>query len=195
MIMKDQLLQNLAEAERILNLKYWSYLGGSSLSEIDKEKFEILHFQRNYYNTDANAVSSLRQIYYSSWYEDNSGKKWFLLPSIMNKYHMPEDEYTTGVLLGISKPWSRKFVRWDNKPWGGEFELIVKGNGEVLNGASEAHGTYLGTYNYGKTANGLKHKYLDINPHLELAHKMHSYSASSDTEGSVNVIESSLSEV
>lgn len=188
--MKEKLLQNLSEVERILNLKYWSNLGGIGFSDSEKEKFEIIHFHRNYFNNDANVVSSLTQIYFSSAYVDNLGKKWFLLPSIMNKYHMPENEYTAGVLFGVSKPWSRKFIRWDTKPWGGEFELIVKGNGEVLNGSSEAHGTYLGTYNYGKTANGLKHKYLDINPHFELAHKEHSYSASSELVGTVNVIES-----
>ncbi len=96
-------------------------------------------------------------------YVDNAGKIWTELPTIGNKFHMPEEEYNFKTISGLKRPWSRKFLRDDNESGiGGEFELIIRHDNVAI-----TEGKYLATYNFGRTRDIRRHRILDVNPHTD----------------------------
>jgi len=133
-------------------------------AEPNHEEFQYYHLNRNYFNYYTSLQMTLNQIGHSNQYQSEGHGIWTELAGHLNFFHMPLGHDVLSI-SGITKPWSRKFVRDDNDTGiGGEYELIVK-NKALLNPDSEKYGKYQATYNFGRTANTSRHYKLDVEPH------------------------------
>jgi len=129
----------------------------------DHEQFMYYHLKRNLFNVKSE-VTSLKAIG-NSKFRDNLGHVWEEQSTLKNYFHMPFGNYV-GSNLGISKPYSRKFLRDDTvSGLDGEFEMIIRHDGKRIDGGTNAE--YQETYNFGRTRNFSQHKALDVDPHGE----------------------------
>ena len=146
----------------------------------DKEQFMYYHLHRNHFNVKSE-VKSLKHIE-GSKFRDNFGFIWEEQSMIKNFFHMPKGNWA-GSVMGLSKPYSRKFLRDDTVSGiGGEFEMIIRFDGKRIDALT--HGDYQETYNFGKTRNTSEHYALDVEPHRENPN----YTFNKNT-GSVMIIE------
>jgi len=171
--MDTSFLHNLTEVKRILDAAHHA-ASGEALSQDDRAKFMLCHLHRNIFNTAIADVQVLIKTSFPYKYEcASTGRIWLELPTAMNKYHMPEDEYTFSSIVGLKNPWSRKFLSPDDSTLQGEFELIVRGN-TIIDGSNSATERFRSTYNFGRTISSpRRHKSLDMDPHyLDSSYKM-----------------------
>lgn len=146
----------------------------------DKKQFLFYHLNRNYFNVK-NDIKFLRHLN-GTKYTDNFGRIWEVQSDVKNFFHMPKDNWA-GSVLGLTKPYSRKFLLDDNTSGiEGEFEMIIRHDGKRIDALT--HESYQETYNFARTRNSIDHKILDIDPHRENSN----YSFKQDM-GRVNVVE------
>jgi len=146
----------------------------------DHKQFMFYHLNRYKFNVGAD-IYTLTAIG-SEKYRDNKGYVWTEVHTVKNYFHMPKGNYV-GSLTGISKPYSRKFLRDDTvSGLGGEFEMIIRHDGKRVD--SLTHEAFQETYNFGRTRNFKKHKLFDVDPHKE-----NSKYVSGPSTGSVRIIE------
>lgn len=125
------------------------------------EKFMYYHKNRNSFN--AGKIEALFSIG-GNRFRDNFGNIWQEVNTLKNYFHMPKTEYAKSILtFGISKPYSRKFLRDDNGTLKGEFEMIIRSDGKRID--ANTNTTYQETYNFGRTRNTNEHYVLDVKPH------------------------------
>ena len=130
---------------------------------VNHQQFLYYHLNRNQFNVGSE-VTSLHRIS-DGIYLDNLGNEWRKESTLKNFFHMPKPNWA-GSMLGISTPYSRKFLRDDNvSGLGGEFEMIIRYDGKRIDALT--HEGYQETYNFGRTRNSSIHKLLDLDPHLE----------------------------
>ena len=130
---------------------------------VDEQQFMFYHLNRNKFNVK-NEVTSLKSIG-GSRFRDNLGFVWEEQSTLKNYFHMPFGNYV-GSNLGITKPYSRKFLRDDTvSGLEGEYEMIIRHDGKRVDGITSME--YQETYNFGRTRNFSQHKALDVNPHNE----------------------------
>ena len=128
----------------------------------DHKQFMYYHLNRYKFNVKGD-IYTLTAIG-NNQYRDNTGLIWQEVHTIKNVYHMPKLNYVTSV-AGITKPYSRKFLRDDTGTIGGEFEMIIKHDGRRIDALT--HEKYQETYNFGRTRNTIEHIKLDVDPHKE----------------------------
>lgn len=127
----------------------------------DQNQMMFYHLNRNHFNVKGE-VSRLDSIG-SSNFRDNFGHVWTELSTLKNFFHMPKGNYVMS-LLGITTPYSRKFIRDDDVSGVfGEFEMIIRHDGKRVDGLT--HLEYQETYNFGRTRNFSEHKALDVDTH------------------------------
>ena len=128
----------------------------------DKKAFEHYHLNRNHFNVK-NEVNRLEEIG-NGKFRDNLGFVWTEVSTLKNFFHMPKMNWM-GSVVGISEPYSRKYLRDDNSTGlDGEFEMIIRtSDGKRVDGVT--HTEFQETYNFGKTRNTTAHTILDIKPH------------------------------
>ena len=128
----------------------------------DRKAFEYYHLHRNYFNVK-NEVTILAEIG-NAQFRDNLGFIWTEVSTMKNFFHMPKTNWV-GSMIGVSEPYSRKFLRDDTTSGlNGEFEMIIRtSDGKRIDGIT--HAGYQETYNFGRTRNFTEHKALDVDPH------------------------------
>jgi hypothetical protein len=150
---------NPADVRRVLDAK----LQGRPY---DQQHFLFYHLHRNLLNVKLE-VTNLRRISPDS-YVDNLGNTWAVQSNLANFFHMPTSNWM-GSIVGISTPYSRKFLRDDTvSGLDGEFEMIIRSDGERID--TLTHAGYQGTYNFGSTRDMRAHKTLDVDPHWQHSH-------------------------
>ena len=88
----------------------------------DFQQFMYYHLYRNRFNVKGE-IHQLRAIGQNR-YRDNLGHTWEEQATWKNYFHMPFGNYV-GSNLGLTTPYSRKFLRDDNETGvGGELSLI-----------------------------------------------------------------------
>jgi len=131
----------------------------------DAKQFMYYHLHRNYFNVK-NEVKSLTLVK-DNVYKDNLGNTWEELGTLKNWFHMPKKNWFRSILFG-STPYSRKFLRPDKSPLGGEFEMIIRHDGKRIDAL--AHEVYQETYNFASASQFWNHKKLDVETHSENPH-------------------------
>jgi hypothetical protein len=127
----------------------------------DEQQFLYYHLHRNYFNIKTE-VTSLKPIDHKK-YQDNLGNIWQEQPVFKTFFHMPKSNWFIS-LMGLSKPYSRKFIRDDTSTGlGGEFEMVIRSDGKRIDAL--VHESYQETYNFGRTRNYSAHKILDVDTH------------------------------
>lgn len=127
----------------------------------DQAQLLYYHLNRNYFNVKSE-VTTLRAIGQGR-YIDNLNHIWNEAASWRNYYHMPLVSWI-GSSLGISTPFSRKFLRDDNlSGLRGEFEMIIRHDGKRIDALVDP--SYQETYNYGRTIDSSAHTALDVRTH------------------------------
>ncbi len=145
------------------------FKGLKKLNKKEKEAFDYYHIHRNKFNFKH--VLFLYGICNGgNTFHDNFGNTWKELPTLLNEYHMPADEYKDARKPSIFQksdmpPYSRKFVRDDDGDLKGEFELIIHRSGFRIDGDIEERVEYRETYNFGRTRDIERHYILDMRPH------------------------------
>jgi predicted DNA-binding protein (MmcQ/YjbR family) len=127
----------------------------------DKAQFEFYHLNRNFFNvkTEVTTLTSIGNMKY----RDNLGNEWTEQPTWKNWFHMDKGNWL-GSVLGFSNAQSRKFLRDDNSPLGGEFEMIIRtSDGKRIDAMTNPG--YQETYNFGRTRLTGAHKKLDVDTH------------------------------
>jgi len=162
------------EIRKVLDNK----LNGKPFNE---DQFLDYHLNRNEFNVQNTIITLTKNIFWG-YYVDDCGKKWMELPTIMNKYHMPKENWEKSIMY-LAKPDSRKFIRNDGSKIGGQFEIIIQHDGKRIDANTDAK--FQETYNFGRTiSHPWAHKILDIDPHF----KNPNYTFKKDM-GSVTIIE------
>lgn len=129
----------------------------------DNKQFMYYHLMRNVFNVK-NEVNTLRYVR-ERIYVDNLGHYWEEQSVFKNFFHMPKGNWA-GSLIGLSTPYSRKFLRDDNASGlDGEFEMIIRHDGKRIDALTQED--YQETYNFGRTRNASIHKLLDVDTHRE----------------------------
>ncbi len=127
----------------------------------NQAQFEFYHLNRNFFNVRTE-VTTLTDIG-NSQYEDNMGFVWTEQSTFKNFFHMDKGNWL-GSLVGVSEPQSRKFLRDDPSPLGGEFEMIIRtSDGKRIDAVTNVN--YQETYNFGRTRMTGAHKRLDVDTH------------------------------
>lgn len=127
----------------------------------DKEQFRFYHYYRNRFNVK-DEVKTLKRIK-GRQYVDNNGNLWERQLTLKNFFHMPPLNYF-GSMLGLTKPYSVKYLRDDNESGvGGEYEMVIRHDGKRIDALTCEK--YQETYNFGRTRNAFVHKRLDMDPH------------------------------
>lgn len=131
------------------------------LKDFTDEQFLFYHVNRNYFNVKSEIKTLTCKK--NGEFIDNSGHIWKEVDITKNMFHMPKANYLKSV-VGLDKPYSRKFLRDDNiSGIGGEFEMIIRYDGKRIDALTNPE--YQETYNFGRTRNTLQHILLDIAPH------------------------------
>jgi len=129
-----------------------------------KDQFMFYHLNRNIFNVK-DEITTLK--YFAlNHFKDNFNRTWLEVPTFMNKYHMPKEDYHL-MSVGFKKPYSRKFLLNDNfSGIDGQFEMIIRYDGKRIDALT--HEGYQETYNFGRTIrHPFLHNTLDIKPHFE----------------------------
>lgn len=127
-----------------------------------QREFFYYHLYRNYFNVK-NEVTRLEAIKnHAGYFIDNLGKVWHEEGISKNFFHMPKGNWL-GSMVGLTKPYSRKFLRDDTGMIGGEFEMIIRYDGKRIDALTDV--TYQETYNFGRTRYTSQHLQLDVLPH------------------------------
>ena len=133
--------------------------------EFDKDKLMYYHLNRNEFNVKTEVKKLTHKD--GNRFIDNLGHIWEEQGIIKNFFHMPKANYV-GSILGLSKPYSRKFLRDDNASGlGGEFEMIIRHDGKRIDAITNP--VFQETYNFGRTRNSREHYALDVATHRENA--------------------------
>lgn len=127
----------------------------------DQRQFEHYHLHRNQFNVK-DEVTTLMKVG-NDQFRDNLGNVWKEVSTLQNFFHMPKLNWASST-VGITNPYSRKFLRDDNSSGlGGEFEMIIREDGKRIDAIVNEN--YQETYNFGRTRNWKAHNDLDIAPH------------------------------
>lgn len=149
----------------------------------DKKQFMHYHLNRNVFNVKKEVTKLTYLI--GKKFRDNKGNIWEEAPRWKNWFHTPKPTYL-GSILGVMKPYSRKFLRLDKETGlGGEFEMIIRHDGKRIDALT--HEGYQETYNFGPTSNSDLHILLDVDPHNENP----DYTVKKDT-GTVRIIDKKI---
>ena len=129
----------------------------------DEAQFLYYHLCRNHFNVHKE-INTLQHVA-DKKYKYNLGNIWEEVSTAKNFFHMPLSNWA-GSIVGISTPYSRKFLRDDNVTGiGGEFEMIIRHDGKRIDALTDVK--YQETYNFARTRNFTAHKMMDVDTHTK----------------------------